>query len=231
MSNTVPHAVGESNLSLLLSQAIAQTPLPVPSASAAASSMPSYVPSAGSFTYGVPDYGSAHLGAPWAPSSFASHPSLSTAASLASHTPANPAVLGQPRPQPPQSQHQPQHQPQHQVQQQQPPPQQQPQQTQQEQPQPQDAQTDADQLFQQSNKLTQAERDVILDFVSRRFTVRPAPGQEVRQIVMHEDMKPGAQPDIVEVLQVVFELNYTTQQWRKVRRKKTVRKVAAVVAP
>ncbi len=82
---------------------------------------------------------------------------------------------------------------------------------------------DLEQLFQFSNKLTPQEREEIVDFVSKKFTGRGGTGE--RSIVMHEEHRQGSEPDIVEISQVVFVLYYASQQWRKVRRKRTVRKV------
>jgi hypothetical protein len=52
----------------------------------------------------------------------------------------------------------------------------------------------------------------------------PPPGsKDIQAIIMNEDKRPGDEEGTVVVEQVVFEMTFSTNQWRRLRRKKVVR--------
>ncbi len=56
----------------------------------------------------------------------------------------------------------------------------------------------------------------------RAVTAAPG-GKDVQAIIMNEDRRPGDDAGTTVVEQVVFEMTFSTQQWRRLRRKKVVR--------
>ena len=55
-------------------------------------------------------------------------------------------------------------------------------------------------------------------------TVTLPPGQkDVQSLLMNEDKRPGDEPGTMVIEQVLFEMTFSTQQWRRLRRKKVVK--------
>eukprot|EP00035_Acanthoeca_spectabilis_P032152 m.17422 g.17422 ORF g.17422 m.17422 type:complete len:565 (+) comp5186_c0_seq1:176-1870(+) len=76
-------------------------------------------------------------------------------------------------------------------------------------------------VFQQANRLQPADRARIEAFLDKTAVLAPG-GRDVQQVVLHEEKTP--QPDGTTLVeQVVFEMTFSSMQWRRLRRKRTVR--------
>jgi hypothetical protein len=51
----------------------------------------------------------------------------------------------------------------------------------------------------------------------------PAGQKDVQSLLMNEERRPGDEPGTLVVEQVLFEMTFSTYQWRRLRRKKVVR--------
>ena len=77
-------------------------------------------------------------------------------------------------------------------------------------------------IFEQSNKLKPADRQLIAAFVSDENAV-PVDGRNVVQVVLHEQRTPGTTPQTVDVERLVFEITFAPHGWRRLRQRRTMK--------
>jgi len=84
-------------------------------------------------------------------------------------------------------------------------------------------------VFAQSNSISLEDRKHIVDFL-RGVQVTPVGESNTRQIVLHtEQYTDSAGVTVIEKL--LFEMNYETREWRKLRRKRTIPNPQALLPP
>jgi len=77
-------------------------------------------------------------------------------------------------------------------------------------------------IFEQSNKLKPADRQLIAAFVGDENAV-PGDGRNVVQVVLHEQRTPGTTPQTVDVERLVFEMTFAPHGWRRLRQRRTMK--------
>lgn len=73
-------------------------------------------------------------------------------------------------------------------------------------------------LFDQANRLTESNRQILINFLSGQVMQAPD-ADAVRQILLNEEEKVN-EVNGKYLEQIIFEINYSTGSWRKLRRKK-----------
>ena len=77
-------------------------------------------------------------------------------------------------------------------------------------------------IFEQSNKLKPADRQLVAAFVGDENAV-PVDGRNVVQVVLHEQRTPGTTPQTVDVERLVFEMTFAPHGWRRLRQRRTMK--------
>eukprot|EP00038_Savillea_parva_P021750 m.35963 g.35963 ORF g.35963 m.35963 type:complete len:480 (+) comp5346_c0_seq1:243-1682(+) len=76
-------------------------------------------------------------------------------------------------------------------------------------------------VFAQTNRLQPSDRARIEAFMAKTAVLGPNE-KDVQQIVLHEERTPGSGGNVL-VEQLVFEMTFSTMEWRRLRRRRTIR--------